>query len=58
MSEKNDQNVLWHAKKCHDAKFVSWLLEKITTMRCGIMELPESVVVLSFYSHDTMWVKL
>jgi hypothetical protein len=50
----NNHNALWHVKKCHDAKFVSWLLEKTTTMRCGIMELPERVVVVSFYSHDKM----
>jgi hypothetical protein len=53
----NNHNALWDVKKSHDAKSVSWLLEKPTTTRYGIMELPERVVVVSFYSHDTMWVK-
>jgi hypothetical protein len=47
-------------KNCHDAKFASWLLEKTTATtattatRSGNIALPERVVVVSFYSHDTM----
>jgi hypothetical protein len=53
----NSHNAFWHVNKCHDAKFVSWLLEKTTGTRSGIMELPERVVFVSFYSHDTIWGK-
>jgi hypothetical protein len=50
----NSHNAFWHVKNCHDAKFASWLLDKTTVTRSGKTELPESVVVVSFYSHDTM----
>jgi CxxC motif-containing protein (DUF1111 family) len=50
----NSHNAFWHVEKCHDAKFKSWLLEKMTTTRSGNIELPERVVVVSFYSHDAM----
>jgi hypothetical protein len=50
----NSHNAFLGVKKCHDAKFASWLLEKTTAMRSGNIELPERVVVISFYSHDTM----
>jgi hypothetical protein len=50
----NSHNAFWHVEKFHDAKFVSWLLEKMTETRSGIMELPERFVVVSFYNHDTL----
>jgi hypothetical protein len=50
----NSHNAFWHVKKCHDVKFASWLLEKTTATRSGNIELPERVMVASFYSHDTM----
>jgi hypothetical protein len=53
----NSHNAFWHVEKCHDAKFMSWLLEKTTGTCSGIMEFPERVVVVSFYSHGTIWGK-
>jgi hypothetical protein len=53
----NSHNTFWHVKNCHDAKFASWLLEKTTVTHSGNIELPECFVVVSFYSHDTMWGK-
>jgi hypothetical protein len=50
----NSPKAFWHVKNCYDAKFASWLLDKTTATRSGKTELPERVVVLSFYSHDTM----
>jgi hypothetical protein len=50
---QNSHNAFWHVKNCHDAKIVSWLLEKTTETRSGMMELPERFVVVSFYSHGT-----
>jgi hypothetical protein len=52
----NSHNTFWHVKNCHYAKFASWLLDKMTA-RSGNTELSERVVVVSFYSHDTMWGK-
>jgi hypothetical protein len=53
----NSHNAFWHVKNCHEAKFASWLLEKTTTTCSGNIELLERDVVVSFYSHDTMWGK-
>jgi hypothetical protein len=53
----SSHNAFWQVKNRHDAKFASWLLEKMTAMtatRSGNTELPERVVFVSFYSHDTM----
>jgi hypothetical protein len=50
----NSPNAFWYVKNCHDAKFASWLLEKTTTTHSDNIELPERVVVVSFYSHDTI----
>jgi hypothetical protein len=47
-------NAFWHLKNCHDAKFALWLLGKTTGTRSGKTELPERVVAVSFYSHDTV----
>jgi hypothetical protein len=51
----NSHNTFWHVKNCHEVKFASWLLEKMTTTRSGNTKLSERDVVVSFYSHDTMW---
>jgi hypothetical protein len=51
---KEPQRVLTFEKECHDAKFVSWLLKKLTTTCFGIMKIPQRVVVVSFYGHDAM----
>jgi hypothetical protein len=51
---RNSHNAFWHVKNGQDAKLASWLLDKTTAMRSGNIELPERVVVFSFYSHDTM----
>ena len=55
---KNDQNmfwlllkshnVFWHLKKCHDAKFVSWLLKKMTTTHSGIIKCHNASWLFSF----------
>jgi hypothetical protein len=50
----NSHNAFWHVKKCHDAKFASWLLEKTIATRSGNIELPECDVVVFFYGHDMM----
>jgi hypothetical protein len=50
----NSHNVFWHVEKCHDAKLASWLLEKTTATHSGNIDLPERVVIITFYSHDTM----
>jgi hypothetical protein len=53
----NSHNAFWHVKNCHDAKFTSSLLDKTTATRSGNIELPEHVVVVFFYSHNTVWGK-
>jgi hypothetical protein len=50
----NSHTAFWHVNKYHDAKFASWLLDKMTTTRSGKTELPERDVVVSFNSHNTM----
>jgi hypothetical protein len=50
----NSHNAFWQVKHCHDAKFASWLLQKTTGTCSGKMELPERVVVVSFYNHGTI----
>jgi hypothetical protein len=39
-------NAFWQFKKCHDAKFASWLLKKMSTTSFGIMKIPRRVVIL------------
>jgi len=51
----NNRSVLWHVKICHYAKVVSWLLKEMTTMSSDFKKIPQGVVVITFYSHDTMW---
>jgi hypothetical protein len=50
-------NAFWHVKNCHDAKFALWLLDKTSATRSGNTVLPERVLIVFFYSHDTMWGK-
>jgi hypothetical protein len=48
---------LLHVKICHDATVMSWLLKEMTTTSSNFMKIPQGVVVVCFYSHDTMWDK-
>jgi hypothetical protein len=50
----NSHIAFWHVKNSHESKFASWPLVKTIATRYGDIELPERVVVVSFYSHHTM----
>lgn len=40
-------DAFWPIKNCRDARFVSWLLKKMATMRCGNI----TALFYSFYSY-------